>query len=363
MREWHDHFEVSRNMLTPGSPSKLIPCQIEQKEEYVHIHTPIMTSSDCEGAGEAFRITTDPITPPSAPSTQKHDPFFPSPAYLTVSSQLHLEAPTHALSRTYTLSPTFRAEPSATSRHLAEFYMLEAELAFVETLDDLMDTLETAIKDVLGGRRMTRARRDQEVIAKSLIEDKAETPANEETDLIEQSDMFGRISGNEPFGRVTYTEAVEILKKKHAQTPFDFPPTWGAGLQSEHEKYLAGQVYRRPVFVTDYPRDLKPFYMRLNPKDHLDRETVACFDLLVPGIGELAGGSLREERLDRLIESIDKANMKREDYEWYLDLRRYGSVKHGGWGMGFDRFMCWLTGIGNVRDVVAFPRWKGHCKY
>ncbi|KAG7580122.1 hypothetical protein FFLO_00093 [Filobasidium floriforme] len=343
MREWHDHFE---------------------KEEYVHIHTPIMTSSDCEGAGEAFRITTDPITPPSAPSTQKHDPFFPSPAYLTVSSQLHLEAPTHALSRTYTLSPTFRAEPSATSRHLAEFYMLEAELAFVETLDDLMDTLETAIKDVLGGRRMTRARRDQEVIAKSLMEDKAETPsADEETDPVERSDMFGRISGSEPFGRVTYTEAVEILKERHAQTSFDFPPTWGAGLQSEHEKYLARQVYRGPVFVTDYPRNLKPFYMRLNPKDHLDRETVACFDLLVPGIGELAGGSLREERLDRLIESIDKANMQREDYEWYLDLRRFGSVKHGGWGMGFDRFMCWLTGIGNVRDVVAFPRWKGHCKY
>lgn len=329
-----------------------------------------MTSSDCEGAGEAFRITTDPIEPSSKPaSTQKPDPFFPSPAYLTVSSQLHLEAPTHALSRTYTLSPTFRAEPSATSRHLAEFYMLEAEVAFVETLDDLMNTVEQGIKDVLSGmlaassRRAARARQDLEVIGKSLMEDKAEASTSDEThNPAERMTMLESFT-DKPFARITYTQAVEILARRHAETPFDFAPTWGAGLQSEHEKYLAGQVYGGPVFVTDYPRDLKPFYMRLNGVERDGKQTVACFDLLTPGIGELAGGSLREERLAQLIESIDKAQMKREDYEWYLDLRRYGSVKHGGWGMGFDRFMCWLTGIGNVRDVVAFPRWKGHCKY
>ena len=328
-----------------------------------------MTSSDCEGAGEAFRITTDPLELPSKPSIQKPDPFFPSPAYLTVSSQLHLEAPTHALSRTYTLSPTFRAEPSATSRHLAEFYMLEAEVAFVETLDDLMDTVERGIKDVLNGvltegsRRGARARHDLEVIGKSLTEDKAEgTTSDEGPTSAERIHMLESL-GDKPFARVTYTEAVEILENRHATSPFDFAPAWGAGLQSEHEKYLAGQVYGGPVFVTDYPRDLKPFYMRLNGIDRDGRQTVGCFDLLAPGIGELAGGSLREERLAHLIAAIDKAHMKREDYEWYLDLRRYGSAKHGGWGMGFDRFMCWLTGVGNVRDVVAFPRWKGHCKY
>ena len=334
-----------------------------------------MTSSDCEGAGEAFRITTDPFEPPLK-SNAKHEQFFPSPAYLTVSSQLHLEAPTHALSRTYTLSPTFRAEPSATSRHLAEFYMLEAEVAFVSNLDALMDTVEAGIKTVLRGAlkadtpRGNRARQNLAVIRKSLAEETAESSgssdgaASLETARQEELATFT----DKLFARITYTRALEILRQRHAETPFVFEPTWGAGLQSEHEKYLAGQVYGGPVFVTDYPRSLKPFYMRVNEangtsSEAVDRQTVACFDLLAPGIGELAGGSLREERLGHLIDAIDRAGMQREDYEWYLDLRRYGTVEHGGWGMGFERFICWVTGVGNVRDVVAFPRWKGHCRY
>jgi asparaginyl-tRNA synthetase len=329
--------------------------------EYVHIHTPIMTSSDCEGAGEAFRITTDP---PQSSFTSKQEPFFPSPAYLTVSSQLNLEAPTHALSRAYTLSPSFRAEPSATSRHLAEFYMLEAEVAFVEELGTLMDTVEEGVKRVIGnvlqgtGKRSERARSDLSAIAKSLEEDKEELDGGIAADRME---AFTSLLAK-PFARVSYTEAVETLAKRHANVPFEFEPIWGASLQSEHEKYLAAEVYAGPVFVTDYPKQLKPFYMRQNQTEP-GRETVACFDLLAPGIGELAGGSLREERLAHLVRAIDEAGMSRPAYEWYLDLRRYGTVKHGGWGMGFERFICWVTGVPNVRDVVAFPRWKGHCRY
>ena len=251
--------------------------------------------------------------------------------------------------------------------------MLEAEVAFVSTLDALMDTVEKGIKSALRGTlkadtsRGNRARQDLAVIRKSLAEERAESSESPDgaasLEASKQEELASFI--DKLFVRITYTQAVEILRKRHAESPFVFEPTWGAGLQSEHEKYLAGQVYGGPVFVTDYPRALKPFYMRVNDVDGelADRQTVACFDLLAPGIGELAGGSLREERLGHLIESIDRAGMQRGDYEWYLDLRRYGSVEHGGWGMGFERFICWITGVSNVRDVVAFPRWKGHCRY
>lgn len=316
-----------------------------------------MTSSDCEGAGEAFRVTAD---------TENKDPFFPSPAYLTVSSQLHLEAPTHALSRCYTLSPTFRAEPSATSRHLAEFYMLEAEVANTESLDQLMDTVENGIKASLrtldGSLKSDRGRRmqaDMAVVRDVLMADERERSVSSTPTLDRQ----------QPFARITYTEAVSLLQQAHEKRPFQHTPTWGAGLQSEHEKYLAGEVFRGPVFVTNYPRALKPFYMRLNDDGVAKQErdtpepTVACFDLLVPDVGELVGGSLREERLEHLERAIASAGLQREAYEWYIDLRRYGSVKHGGWGMGWERFICWITGTPNVKDVVAFPRWKGHCTY
>lgn len=335
-----------------------------------------MTSSDCEGAGETFRITTDPLpstsasTPtssPSCPPSPPSEPFFPTPTYLTVSSQLHLEPATHSLSRTYTLSPSFRAEPSATSRHLAEFYMLEAEVAFVEELEGLMGTVEEGIKGVLrgvlrgsvGGGRAERAREDLGVIGKSLMEDGELVTVEQRMSALDQ--MIDK-----PVPRITYTKAIEILQTRHSQQPFEYPPTWGSGLQSEHEKYIASEIAQGLVFITDYPQTLKPFYMRLNPPSSshpTPSPTVACFDLLAPGIGELAGGSLREERLPHLEAAMTNLRMDLAAYEWYLDLRRYGSVKHGGWGMGFERFVCWVTGVGNVRDVVAYPRWKGHCKY
>lgn len=344
-----------------------------------------MTSSDCEGAGETFRVTTDPLPSVTTPANTTGaapvppvPPFFPSPAYLTVSSQLHLEAPTHAVSRTYTLSPTFRAEPSATSRHLAEFYMLEAEVAFVESLDQLMSTVEDGIRTVLDGlvhegRRAHTARADLMVIAHSLQQDREEKQGKQRvisdpTSTAAELDPLDRLFEytDRPFIRISYTEAISILQEQHSVERFEHTPEWGASLQTEHEKYLAGEKFGAPVFVTDYPQALKPFYMRLNDDEGAaptPSPTVACFDLLVPGIGELVGGSLREERLSHLERAISQAGLTKESYEWYLDLRRYGSVKHGGWGMGWERFVCWVTGVGNIRDVVAFPRWKGNCRY
>lgn len=338
-----------------------------------------MTSSDCEGAGETFRVTTEPIqsgTPPMDGIATPIPPvpaFFSSPAYLTVSSQLHLEAPTHAVSRTYTLSPTFRAEPSATSRHLAEFYMLEAEVAFVETLDQLMSTVEDGIRTVVEGlvvdgrRRSAKAREDLRVIEHSLKQDREEKQSKHDASAASAVDPISRLRQmmDRPFIRISYTEAIAILKQQHSAEPFEHTPEWGASLQTEHEKYLAGEKFGAPVFVTDYPQALKPFYMRLNDDTSATTPspTVACFDLLVPGIGELVGGSLREERLTHLEHAISHAGLDKQAYDWYLDLRRYGSVKHGGWGMGWERFVCWVTGVGNIRDVVAFPRWKGNCKY
>lgn len=324
-------------------------------------------------------MVSSSTSPPAAvtsslSSTAPPPTFFGSPTYLTVSSQLHLEAPTHSLSRVYTLSPTFRAEPSATSRHLAEFYMLECEMAFVESVGELMDMTEIAMKGALeglcagrGGQREERCRRELCVVKKSL--------RDEDGNLLDRSTSGLDVTPeflNRPFARLSYTSAIEILQSQHAEMPFVHPPVWGGGLQSEHEKYLA-QREGGPVFVFDYPRSLKPFYMRANDNDevipsHLnsiteDRSTVACFDLLIPGIGELIGGSLREEREAVLLDSIDRCGLDRGGYDWYVDLRRYGGVKHGGWGMGWERFVCWVTGVGNVRDVVAFPRWKGHCRY
>ncbi|KAJ9097554.1 hypothetical protein QFC19_006728 [Naganishia cerealis] len=345
-----------------------------------------MTSSDCEGAGETFRVTTEPLPrPPTLPvskdatSPSLHPTFFPNPAYLTVSSQLHLEAPTHALSRTYTLSPTFRAEPSATSRHLAEFYMLEAEVAFVENLDQLMSTVEGGIRRVLRGlvrsesRRGARARDDLRIIESSLKQDREEKRLKDDISntplpvAVEEIDPIDRLRQfvDTAFTRISYTDAVTILQEQHVIRPFEHAPEWGTSLQTEHEKYLAGEKFGAPVFVTDYPQSLKPFYMRLNDESSstTPAPTVACFDLLVPGIGELVGGSLREERLLHLERAIEHAGLERESYDWYMDFRRYGSVKHGGWGMGWERFVCWVTGVGNIRDVVAFPRWKGNCRY
>ncbi len=346
----------------------------------------MLTSSDCEGAGEAFRVLTAedlaaevaravaaPNAATSAPPAPIPDPFFPTPAHLSVSAQLHLESPTHALSRTYTLAPAFRAERSATARHLAEFVMLEAEVAWPADLGGVMDTLEDGLKGALGDAvraekgRGARARADLAVLRRALEEN------GEWAGALQLDEAFL----GTPFARISYTQAVEVLQERHAAQPFVHAPVWGASLQAEHEKYLAGTVHAGPVFVTDYPAPLKPFYMRANDAPaavppHVDRapgvagdatHTVACFDLLIPGLGELAGGSLREERLPQLEVAIVAHGLDPAAYAWYVDLRRFGSAPHGGWGMGWERFVCWVSGVANVRDVVAFPRWKGHCRY
>ncbi|KAL1413048.1 hypothetical protein Q8F55_000797 [Vanrija albida] len=338
-RDWHDWFE---------------------DHEFVHVHTPILTSSDCEGAGEVFTVSQSLPSPPPAPP-----PFFPRPTNLTVSGQLHLEAPTHALGRTYTLSPAFRAEPSLTSRHLAEFYMLEAEVGFVDDLGSLLDVAEAAFRGVLArllafdSRRAVRARDDLRRIAAL-----AESEGGEGGDATPLGHLVDAAAA--PFARITYTDAVGLLAAEHAVVPFAHAPTWGDGLSSQHEKWLAGTHFAGPVFVTDYPAALKPFYMAPSGREAAAAApgaTAACFDLLFPGIGEMAGGSMREHDLEALRARIAEAGLSEEEYSWYLDLRRFGSVPHGGWGMGWERWVCWVTGVGNVRDVVAFPRWAGSCRF
>ncbi|KAI9247830.1 asparaginyl-tRNA synthetase [Sporodiniella umbellata] len=294
------------------------------KHEFIQTHTPILTSNDCEGAGEVFQLN-------------KSEEFFKKPVYLTVSGQLHAETMASSMSRVYTFGPTFRAEESLTSRHLAEFWMVEAEVAFV-SLPQLLDVAEANIQETTR-HVIQNCAEEMEFFNKWI--DKG---------IIEKLDK----SINKPFVRMSYTEAVDLLSKHK----FTFPIKWGSSLQSEHEKFLAAHC-DQPVFVTDYPKELKPFYMRANE----DNKTVGCFDLLMPGLGELVGGSMREERHDILEANMKKANMNLEEYQWYLDLRKYGSAPHGGYGIGFERLMLWLTGIENVREVIPMPRWFGHCKY
>lgn len=279
-----------------------------------------MTSNDCEGAGEAFRIA------PVPDSSNKPEEFFSRPSFLTVSSQLHLEALASAISRVYTISPCFRAERSQTNRHLAEFWMLEAEWAFTQSVDDLCAVVEGAVKEVIRSAGADAAARE---------------------DLMAVAEK--------PWKRMTYTEAIAELEKVSDTVSFAFTPAWGKALQSEHERWLADTLVGGPVFVTDYPATLKPFYMRLND----DGKTVACFDLLIPRVGELVGGSLREERLGHLEKALDAHSLSREEYGWYLDLRKFGGAPHGGFGMGFERLIGWLTGIENVRECIPMPRWAG----
>ncbi|KAI1795916.1 asparaginyl-tRNA synthetase [Ganoderma leucocontextum] len=320
---------------------------------FVHVHTPIITSNDCEGAGETFRITpssTDISPSSTTPSSSPEKPseYFNHPAYLTVSSQLHLEAIATAISRVYTLSPCFRAERSQTSRHLAEFWMLEAEWAFTSSLDELCTVVENAIRHVL---RTHAASPDMDALWKSQ-------PAEVAQGRREALQSYAEAP--QSWTRLTYTEAVDILSKHHAKTgAFVFPPEWGSGLQSEHERWLADEYVRGPLFVTDYPASMKPFYMRMNDGCAPGRQTVACFDMLVPGIGELVGGSLREERVALLEDAIERHGLDKADYEWYLELRKYGGAPHGGFGLGFERLISWISGIESVRECIAMPRWAG----
>ena len=307
-----------------------------QNKGFIYAHTPIITGPDCEGAGEMFRVTTLDLE--NLPRTEdgKIDyskDFFGKETNLTVSGQLSAETFAMAFRNIYTFGPTFRAENSNTTRHAAEFWMIEPEMAFAD-LNDNMEIAEEMLKYII---QYVLDHAPEEMEFFNNFVDKG---------LLERLD---NILSNE-FGRVTYTEAVELLKKSGQQ--FEYPVEWGIDLQTEHERYLTEQIFKKPVFVTDYPVEIKAFYMRLND----DQKTVAAMDLLVPGVGEIIGGSQREERLDVLEARMDALGLKREDYWWYLDLRKYGGTRHAGFGLGFERAVMYLTGVGNIRDVLPYPR-------
>ena len=307
-----------------------------QEQNFVYVHTPIITESDAEGAGEMFRVTAlDPEDPPRT-EDGKIDwskDFFGKPTNLTVSGQLEAEIFALAFRDVYTFGPTFRAENSNTQRHAAEFWMIEPEIAFAD-LEDAMDLAEAMVKYIL---RYVMENAPEEMEFFSTRIDKG---------------LLDRLHNvvDSDFERLSYTDAVDILSR--ADHKFDFEPYWGCDLQTEHERYLTEEVFKKPVFVTDYPKDIKAFYMRLND----DGKTVAASDLLVPGIGEIIGGSQREERLDILDARMDELGMDKEGYWWYRELRKYGGVKHAGYGLGFERMIMYATGMSNIRDVLPFPR-------
>ena len=306
---------------------------------FLYVHTPLITASDCEGAGEMFQVTTLDLNDPPRKEDGSIDysqDFFETSANLTVSGQLYGEAFAMAFRDIYTFGPTFRAEKSYTGRHAAEFWMIEPEMAFCD-LTGYLDVAEAMVKYII---RTVMERCPDEM---KFFNDFIDKGLLERLHNVVESD----------FARISYTEAVDILMKSGAE--FKYPVAWGCDLQTEHERYLTEQVYKRPVFVTDYPKDIKAFYMRLND----DGKTVAAADLLVPGVGEIIGGSQREERLDVLSKRIEEMGMKLEDYDWYLDLRKYGGVKHAGYGLGFERMVMYVTGMANIRDVLPFPRTTG----
>ncbi len=314
-----------------------------QDRGFVYVHTPLITGSDCEGAGEMFQVTTLDLNNPPRTEDGRIDyskDFFGKQTSLTVSGQLNAENFAMAFGNVYTFGPTFRAENSNTQRHAAEFWMIEPEMAFAD-LGDYMDTAEAMIKYII--KTVLEKCPDEIAFFNSFV-DKG---LKERLEHVASSD----------FGRVSYTEAVEILKKNNDK--FDFKVEWGCDLQTEHERYLTEQVFKRPVFVTDYPKEIKAFYMRLND----DGRTVAAADCLVPGIGEIIGGSQREERLELLEGRIKELGMNPEDYWWYCDLRRYGSCRHAGYGLGFERMVMYLTGINNIRDTLPHPRTVGNAEF
>ncbi|TGO08853.1 hypothetical protein BTUL_0188g00010 [Botrytis tulipae] len=335
--------------------------QFFTEQDYVQTHPPIITSSDCEGAGEVFEVGSAHKGP-----VGKGDDgtFFRSPKYLTVSSQLHLEALAQSVGKVWTLSPTFRAEKSDTPRHLSEFYMLEAECSFVEKMDEIMDLVENMLRHLTSNLYSTQ-------VGREVLESKRS--GDEEKDTISRRNELtrrweGMMKG--PWPRITYAQAIEELENS-GQT-FEHPPAWGSGLQAEHERYIANNVgLGSPVFVTDYPKSIKPFYMLPSENSRAGgmQETVQCFDLLVPETCEIVGGSMREYRLPELISAMRANGMLRGDageeefgsLKWYTELRRWGSVPHGGFGLGFDRLLGYLSGVQNIREIVAFPRWVGRC--
>ena len=315
--------------------------QFFQERNFVYVHTPLITGSDCEGAGEMFQVTTMDLN--NVPKTEdgKVDyskDFFGKPTNLTVSGQLNGETYAMAFKNIYTFGPTFRAENSNTTRHAAEFWMIEPEMAFADLKDDMI-LAESMIKYVI---RYVLENAPEEMNFFNSFVDKG---------LLERLNHVL----NSEFGHVTYTEAVKILEQHNDK--FEYKVSWGCDLQTEHERFLTEEIYKRPLFVTDYPKEIKAFYMKLND----DGRTVAAMDCLVPGIGEIIGGSQREDDYDKLVARMDELGLKKEDYQFYLDLRKYGSARHAGFGLGFERCVMYLTGMGNIRDVVPFPRTVGNC--
>ena len=313
-----------------------------QERGFVYVHTPLITGSDCEGAGAMFQVTTlDIANPPRLEdgSVDYSKDFFNKPTLLTVSGQLNGEAFAMAFRNIYTFGPTFRAENSNTTRHAAEFWMIEPEIAFADLEDD-MDLAEAMLKFVI-----------------AYVLENAPEEMNFFNSFVDKG-LLDRLHHvmNSDFGRVTYTEAIQLLEPHNDK--FDYPVHWGSDLQTEHERYLTEEIFKRPVFVTDYPKEIKSFYMKLNP----DGKTVAAMDCLVPGIGEIIGGSQREDDYDKLLSRIEELDMKKELYDYYLDLRKYGSARHAGFGLGFERCVMYLTGMGNIRDVLPFPRTVNNCE-
>ena len=314
-----------------------------QSQGFVYVHTPLITGSDCEGAGEMFRVTTLDVNEPPRTEAGQVDwaqDFFGHETYLTVSGQLNGETYAMAFCSMYTFGPTFRAENSNTPRHAAEFWMIEPEIAFADLEDD-MEMAEGMLKFVI---RTVLDKCGQEIEFLNSFVDKG---LKDRLELVASSD----------FARVSYTEAIGILQKSGAD--FKYPVSWGCDLQTEHERYLSEKHFGKPVFVTDYPKEIKAFYMRLND----DGKTVAAVDCLAPGIGEIIGGSQREERLDLLEKRMDELGLDKSGYQWYLDLRRYGGAKHAGFGLGFERLIMYLTGVSNIRDVIPFPRTTGSADF
>ena len=313
-----------------------------QERGFVYVHTPLITGSDCEGAGEMFQVTTLDLNQVPKTDDGKVDyskDFFGKPTNLTVSGQLNGETYAMAFRNIYTFGPTFRAENSNTTRHAAEFWMIEPEIAFADLQDD-MHLAEDMIKYIIS------------YVLENAPEEMAFFNSFVDKGLLER---LHHVMTSD-FGHITYTEAVEILEKHNDK--FDYPVHWGSDLQTEHERYLTEVIFKRPVFVTDYPKEIKAFYMKLNP----DGKTVAAMDCLVPGIGEIIGGSQREDNYDVLLHRMEELGLDRKSYEFYLDLRKYGSARHAGFGLGFERCVMYLTGMGNIRDVIPFPRTVNNCE-
>lgn len=314
-----------------------------QERGFIYSHSPEITCSDCEGAGEMFQVTTldlDNLPRDEKGNIDYSQDFFGKKANLTVSGQLEAEIMALAFRNVYTFGPTFRAENSNTARHASEFWMIEPEMAFCDLKGD-MEVAEAMIKFIIN------------TVLEECPEEMKFFNSFVDKGLLERLDNIVK----NDFGHVTYTEAVEILQKSGKK--FEYPVEWGLELQTEHERYLTEEVFKKPIFVTDYPKDCKAFYMRVND----DNKTVAAMDMLVPGVGEIIGGSQREERYDVLVQRIQEMGLNEEDYGWYLDLRKYGGVKHAGYGLGFDRILMYMTGMGNIRDVQMFPRTPGNAEF